>query len=126
AHELEEVAAHLLVDLLEPCEQRVARLLVRDELLEAERDDVAIARAPQRRDLVDAALDRRAMRLAVLGNELRLRLGDCLRIDRLVLGARGRGRLGRRGRFGTRLRRLLLTAGSDEEGEPQSTHVARL
>ena len=93
AAELEEVPVHLLVQRLQALEQRIARLRLGDELLDAERGEVAIARAPQRRDLIDATLDRGAMRLAVLRDELRFRIGDRRFVDRSICGvASGRDR----------------------------------
>jgi hypothetical protein len=57
---------------LETIQERAHRGRRRDELLAAERDEIAVAPAPVGRDLIHPALDARPLRLAVHRHELAL------------------------------------------------------
>ena len=79
APDLVHVPVQRLEVLLEALEEAVQDLRVGREVLLRERDEgraVAVGGAPERRGLVDAALDARALRLAVRGEKRGLGLGD--------------------------------------------------
>ena len=113
------MAVDLLEHRLEPREQRVAGRVVGGELLDAERGEVAIARAPQRRDLIDAALDR-GLAIRILREQRLLRRGDVGAGDRVIGLGVGRRRLRRHGR------RPARVTGHDEDDRQPLEHAANV
>jgi hypothetical protein len=92
AAQLEEVAVDLLDRRLQPIEQRIERLWLRDELREAELGEVAIPCAPHRGDLLETARDPRLVLRAELREQLRLRRRDLVVLHRARRGTRSRRR----------------------------------